>query len=71
MMSDFELALWSLSPDEREMLKRYALHYWCEYSDDRVQPKRAESPAKRGLEDDSSCDLFPQIERGVIFSRRI
>jgi len=41
-MSDFELALWSLSFEEREMLKRYALYYWCEYSDVQVLLKKAE-----------------------------
>ncbi len=71
MMSDFELALWSLSPEEREMLKRYALYYWREYGNDQVYLKGAELPAKRGLEGNSSYGSLPQIERGVIFSERI
>lgn len=71
MMSDFELALWSFTPEEREMLKRYALYYWREYSNDQVQLKRAELSAKRGLEGNSSDSPLPQIERGMIFSERI
>jgi hypothetical protein len=71
MMSDFELALWSLSPEEREMLKRYALYYWHEYGKDQAQPKRAESSTKKGLEDDSFYNPLLRIERDVIFSKRM
>jgi len=70
-MSDFELALWSLSPEEREMLKRYALYYWREYGNGQVQPERAESPTKKGLEDDSFYNPLLHIERDVIFSKRM
>lgn len=71
MMSDFELALWSLSPEERGMLKRYALYYCREYSSGRVQSKKTELSARRALEDNSSCELLPQIERDVIFSKGV
>jgi len=40
--------LWSLSFEEREMLKRYALYYWCEYRDVQVQLKRQSSLQKEG-----------------------
>jgi hypothetical protein len=62
MMSDFELALWSLSFEEREMLKRYALHYCREYGG-QGQPRRAELLTKKGLEDNSFYNPLPQIER--------
>lgn len=33
MMTDLELGLWLLSPQERDMLKQYLQSYWQEYGD--------------------------------------
>jgi hypothetical protein len=70
-MSDFELALWSLSSEERVMLKRYALHYCREYGDGQVQLEKAESLSsiERGVEDSSFHNPLPQTEQGMIFSK--
>jgi len=62
MMSDYELALWSLSHEERDMLKRYAQHYRQEYGDEHIHQERAEQSVNRKLEDITPYNPLPQIE---------
>ncbi len=71
-MTDLELALWSLSAEERDMLKRYALCYCCEYGNNHAQLERVYSyDSEMKLELNSSYAHLPQTEQTVIFSKEV